>query len=145
RSPMRARFRAAFGQFIDVRLKSDEEVARLVRDLEVDIAVDMSGHTAEGRPGVLAFRPAPLQVNYLGYPGTMGADFVDYIIADDYVVPAEAREFYSEKVVWLPDSYQANDATRHISERTPSRGEAGLPEQGFIFCSLNNSFKISPD
>jgi predicted O-linked N-acetylglucosamine transferase (SPINDLY family) len=112
--------------------------------LEIDIVVDLNGLTQGGRLNVLAHRPAPIQVNYLGYPGTIGADFVDYIIADRIVIPPDEQCFYSEKVVYLPDSYQANDDKRKISDDVPSRAQAGLPENGFVFCSFNNTFKISP-
>jgi predicted O-linked N-acetylglucosamine transferase (SPINDLY family) len=118
-------------------------VADLLRNLEVDIAVDLKGF-ADGRPRILALRPSPVQVGYLGYPGTMGADYIDYIIADRWVIPESHSGYYTEKVAYLPDTYQVNDAKRHITERTPSRNEAGLPEAGFVFCSFNNSFKITP-
>src|ERR1700755_1577833 len=90
-------------------------------------------------------RPAPVQVNYLGFPGTLGAGYIDYIIADQVVIPPDEAEFYAEKVAWLPDCYQANDTTRRIADRTPTRLEQGLPEQGFVFCSFNNTYKITPD
>jgi protein O-GlcNAc transferase len=141
---MRARIRDAVDHFRDVREKSDHDVAELLRDLEVDIAVDLKGLTERGRPQILAFRPAPIQVSYLGYPGTMGADYIDYIIADRIVIPESHRQYYTEKVVYLPDSYQVNDSKRQISEGTPSRAEVGLPQAGFVFCSFNNSYKITP-
>src|SRR5208282_4178810 len=93
---------------------------------------------------ILAHRPAPIQVNYLGYPGTMGADFIDYIIADPVVAPFEEQPFYAERIVHLPDSYQVNDRNRRIAERAPTRAECGLPEHGFVFCCFNNSQKITP-
>jgi predicted O-linked N-acetylglucosamine transferase (SPINDLY family) len=131
-------------QFIEVQNQSDFEVARLLRDREIDIAVDLKGYTRDSRPGILAFRPAPIQVNYLGFPGTMGADFIDYIIADRFVIPPAERVCYTEKIVYLPDSYQPNDSKRRIADHTPTRAEAGLPETGFVFCSFNNSYKIGP-
>lgn len=143
-SPMRARLRGAFDRFVDVRDRSDAEAAVLIRDMEIDIAVDLKGFTGNSRPAILASRPAPVQVNYLGYPGTMGADFIDYIIADRFVIPEGAAGSYGEKVALLPDSYAANDPKRRIGARTPSRAEAGLPETGFVFCSFNNSYKITP-
>ena len=143
-SAMRTRLIAAFERFIDVRAKSDEEVARRLREAEVDIAVDLKGFTRDCRPGILAHRPAPIQVNYLGYPGTMGAEYIDYILADEFVIPREQQVHYSEKVVCLPDSYQVNDTRRRIAERTPTRAEAGLPERGFVFCCFNNSYKLTP-
>src|SRR5258705_1031829 len=129
-SEMRARLKRGCDRFIDVRLKSDSEIAAMVRQLEVDIALDLKGFTQDSRPGIFAHRPAPLQVNYLAHPGTMGADYVDYIFADETVIPPEHQTFYSEKIVYLPDSYQANDSRRQVAEHTPSRTEAGLPDSG---------------
>jgi predicted O-linked N-acetylglucosamine transferase (SPINDLY family) len=141
---MRTRLSAGFDRFIDVRQKNDHEVAAMLRDLEVDIAVDLMGFTTDSRTGIFALRPAPVQVNYLGYPGTMGADYIDYIVADRWVIPEEHQRYYTEKVVYLPDTYQVNDSKRRIAERTPSRDELGLPETGFVFCSFNNNYKITP-
>jgi protein O-GlcNAc transferase len=143
-SDMRARLMAAFDRFIDVRMQSDREVARLLADLHVDIAVDLNGHTQDERLGILAFRPAPIQVNYLGYPGTSGADFIDYIIADATVLPFDQQPNYAEHIVHLPDCYQANDRKRRIASRTPIREEVGLPAAGFVFCCFNNTWKIAP-
>jgi protein O-GlcNAc transferase len=143
-SPTGRRVKAAFDRFIDAPTQSDEEIAGLIRQLEVDIVVDLNGFTRNSRLGVFARRPAPIQVNYLGYAGTMGADFYDYIIADETVLPKEHTEFYSEKVVWLPGSFMANDDKRAIAERVPSRAELQLPENGFVFCSFNQSYKIEP-
>ena len=145
RSEMRARLIAAFDSFIDVRDKSDAEVASLLRQMETDILVDLKGYTQDSRPGILAQRAAPLQVSYLGFPGTMGVDYIDYIIADRTVVPAEHAPSYSEAIAYLPDTYQANDAKRRISENTPARRGVGLPETGFVFCCFNNNFKIMPE
>ena len=145
KSEMRNRIVAAFDQFYDVRRKSDEEVAKLLKGLQIDIAVDLMGHTRHSRPGIFAYRPAPTQVNYLGYPGTMGAEFIDYIIADKMVAPFEHQPFYREKIVHLVDCYQVNDTKRNIAERTPTRQEAGLPETGFVFCCFNTNWKITPD
>ena len=142
-SEMRSRLDGAFDRFIDVRGMSDRAVANLLRDLEVDIAVDLMGFTYGSRLGIFALRPAPVQVNYLGFPGTMGADFMDYVIADRFVIPLEHQAYYTEKVVYLPDTYQANNSTRRIG-RVPGRSEMGLPESGFVFCSFNNSTKITP-
>ena len=141
---LRARLENAFDRFIDVRGKSDRDVALLLKALEIDIAVDLKGYTQDSRTGIFAFRPAPVQVNYLGYPGTMGADYIDYILADRVVIPEDQRAFYAEKVVYLPDAYQPNDSKRRISEHAPTRLEAGLPATGFVFCSFNNSYKITP-
>jgi protein O-GlcNAc transferase len=142
---MRSRMKAAFDRFIDIQDRSDHDAASLLRELEVDVAVDLMGLTANSRPGVFAKRPSPVQVNYLGYAGTIGADYIDYVIADRIVVPPDQHGNFSERVVYLPDSFQANDATRRISERTPSRAQAGLPEHCFVFCCFNNAFKITPD
>ncbi len=143
-SEMRRRLKGAFERFVDVDERSDLEAAKLIRSLEVDIAVDLMGFTQESRPGILACRPAPVQVAYLGYPGTTGAGTIDYILADRRVVPEEQRPFYSEHVVYLPDSYQPNDR-RPIADQAPARTEAGLPERGFVFCSFNQVIKITPD
>ncbi len=145
KSEMRKRLVATFDQFYDVREKSDEEVAKCLRDLQVDIAIDLKGYTQDSRPGILAHRPAPIQAGYLGFPGTMGTEFIDYIIADRMVAPFEHQPFYTEKIVHLPDCYQVNDTKRTIAERTPTRREAGLPETGFVFCCFNNNWKITPD
>ncbi len=141
-STLRARLKKAFDRFEDMRGKSDAEVARMLREREIDIAVDLNGHTAEGRPGIFAWRPAPVQVNYLVYPGTTGADFMDVILADRIALPADQQPYMREKIVHLPDSYQANDATR-VVPLPPSRAEAGLPQTGFVFCCFNNSWKIT--
>jgi protein O-GlcNAc transferase len=144
RSDMRARLLAAFDRFHDVGSRSDYDVAKLLHELEVDIAVDLKGLTLDCRPGILAYRPAPVQVSYLGYPGTMGADFIDYVIADPIVLPLDQQPLWTERIVHLPDCYQVNDSKRQISTRTPTRREVDLPERGFVFCSFNNNWKITP-
>lgn len=141
---MRKRLLHAFHRFIDVRERSDAEVAQLMREQEIDIAVDLKGFTFGNRTGILAQRAAPIQVNYLGYPGTMGADYIDYILADRHVIPEDERQHYTEKVVYLPASYQATDSKRAIAPDAPARSQAALPESGFVFCSFNNSYKITP-
>jgi len=141
---MATRVRNAFEQFIDVSARSDRDVAELIKTLEVDIAVDLMGYTANSRTAILSHRAAPVQVNYLGYPGTMGADYIDYMIGDSFVVPEAERQFYGEKIIYLPHTFQANDSKRQISELTPSRVQAGLPEHAFVFCAFNNSYKILP-
>ena len=141
---MRARLVRAFDRFDDVRALSDREVAERLREREIDIAVDLKGFTADCRTGILAQRAAPIQVQFLGYPGTTGADYIDYIVADDYVIPAGEDAFYTEKVVRLPDSYQVNDATRTLPVDAPTRAQVGLPERGFVFCCFNNTWKITP-
>jgi len=144
-STLRRRLESAFDEFVDVQHMSDEEIARHIRDNEIDIVVDLMAFTSGSRVNVLARRPSPVQVNYLGYPGTMGADFMDYIIADQTVIPEEHLAFYSEQVVWLPDCFQPNDAGRDISERKATRTECQLPEQAFVFCCFNNAAKILPE
>ena len=141
---MRQRLEKSFDQFIEVGSKSDVEVAKLSRDLNIDIAVDLKGFTQNLRTGIFSYRAAPIQVNYLGYPGTLGADYMDYIIADKTLIPPQSQQSYSEKVVYLPNSYQVNDRKRIISERQFTRQELGLPENGFVFCCFNNNFKILP-
>jgi protein O-GlcNAc transferase len=141
---IRKRLQGAFDRFVDAQAMSDQEVAKLVRALEVDIAVDLNGFTDGCRPGVFASRPAPVQVNYLGYAGTLGQNFWDYIIADPFVIPADARENFAEQVVYLPETFLVTDAGHRISAHTPSRKEAGLPDTGLVLCCFNNSFKITP-
>jgi predicted O-linked N-acetylglucosamine transferase (SPINDLY family) len=144
-SDMRQRLVRSFDRFIDVRALNDEAIAELIYSMEADIAVDLKGFTRDARTNILAKRPAPIQVSYLGYPGTMGANYIDYLIADRVVVPDDQHHAFSEKVVCLPDSYQVNDKHRRNAAITPSRTEAGLPEGGFVFCCFNNNFKITPD
>ena len=143
--PLRRRIKAAFDYFYEFENKTDQEIAQLVRDLDIDIAIDLGGHTEHARTGIFANRVAPIQVNYLGYPGTMGASYIDYIIADTTLIPEATQSFYTEKVVYLPDTYMPNNSTRHISTRQFTRSELGLPEGEFIFCCFNNYFKINPD
>jgi protein O-GlcNAc transferase len=141
---MRRRIEAAFDRFIDVQAMSDTEVAAMMREMEIDIAIDLCGHTGRTRLGILARRPVPVQVSYLVNPGTMGAPFVDYIIADRTVIPSESFCCYTEKVVHLPHSYQCNDSLRYVPQYTRSRIEAALPETGFVYCCFNNTYKIAP-
>ncbi len=143
-SPMRARLERAFDHFCDVEGWPDQEIADLLRRREIDIAVDLMGFTADHRLAVLARRPAPIQVNYLGYPATIGAPYIDYVLADATVVPAEHSAYFSEQVVWLPGCYQVNDDRRAVAPRRPSRAECGLPEKGFVFCCFNDAQKITP-
>ena len=144
-SEIRTRLVAAFDRFVDLTADTDGDAARGIHHDAVDILIDLNAHTRGGRPGILARRPAPIQVNYLGYPGTMGADFIDYIIVDRFVVPADQQPFFSERLVHLPDCYQSNDDKRALASYTPSRGECGLPADGFVFCCFNNAYKITPD
>ena len=142
---MTKRISTAMDRFLDVRSMPDREVAELSRRLEVDIAVDLNGFTTNSRPGVFAQRAAPIQINYLAYPGTMGAEYMDYLIADPTLIPQASQRHYSEKIVYLPDSYQVNDSRRAVSAMPCSRIEEGLPETAFVYCCFNNVFKISPD
>jgi len=142
---MRERLVRSFDQFVEVGGKSDVEIAQLSRNLNIDIAVDLKGFTQDSRTGIFAYRAAPIQVNYLGYPGTMGAEYIDYIIADKTLIPTQSQQFYSEKVAYLPHSYQTNDRKRVISDKQFTRHELGLPDQGFVFCCFNNNFKILPE
>jgi protein O-GlcNAc transferase len=141
---MRARLLAASEHFLDVREKSDRQIAQLARELQVDIAVDLKGFTEGHRTGIFALRAAPLQLSYLGYPGTMGAPYIDYLIADRTLVPEHSQHHYSEKIIYLPDSYQINDSQRPIAPRTLSRAQCALPPTGFVFCCFNNCYKITP-
>ena len=143
-TPVRARLEAAFDQFLDMREKSPSEIAHRLRTMEIDIAVDLMGFTGECRPGIFAARPAPVQVNYLGFPGSMGADYIDYILADRTLIPERNASHYSEKIVYLPDTYQANDSKRAKGDRAFTRAELGLPENAFVFCGFHNAFKITP-
>jgi protein O-GlcNAc transferase len=142
-SDVRARLIKAFDRFHVVRGETDAAAARRVRDLDVDIAIDLNGYTQHCRPAIFAARPVPIQVNYLGYAGTMGADFIDYVVADPVVLPLDEQPFVTEKIVHLPDCYHAYDTTRAIAPATPTREAAGLPASGFVFCSFNNGFKIT--
>jgi protein O-GlcNAc transferase len=138
------RLRAAVDRFHDVRGSSDKAIAQAIREAEIDIAIDLMGHTRGARLGILARRPAPIQASYLGYPGSTGASFIDYMIADPVVAPLDNAAYFSEKIVHLPPSYLFNDAGRAIAEVTPTRSECGLPENGFVFCCFNNGYKLSP-
>jgi protein O-GlcNAc transferase len=141
---IRSRLAGAFDRFVDIRETSDRRAAELIQADAVDILIDLTGYTAYGRTAVLAHRPAPLQASYIGYSGTMGADFIDYIIVDRFLVPPDQQPFFSERLVHLPDCYLCTDDKREVPERTPTRAESGLPEAGFVFCCFNNAFKITP-
>jgi protein O-GlcNAc transferase len=145
RSTFVTRLEHAFDRFIDVTGRSDGDVAALLRELEVDIAVDLMGFSGNARPAIFAHRPAPVQVNYLGYAATMALPCIDYIIADRIVIPDTDRGCYAEKVVYLPGSYLPSDATRAIAAETPTRAHCGLPQSGFVFCCFNTHYKINPD
>jgi predicted O-linked N-acetylglucosamine transferase (SPINDLY family) len=144
-SPMGRRLERSFQRFMDVSGRSDAELTEQLRAMDIDIAVDLGGFTDGTRPQLFARRIAPIQVSYLGYPGTMGAPFIDYILADEYVIPPHSRGHYGEQVVYLPDCFQANDDTREIDHRLSVRADAGLPDQAFVFCCFNNIHKITPE
>jgi len=135
----------AFDQFHDVRDHTDKAVAMLSRELEIDIAVDLKGYTKDCRTGIFAYRAAPIQVNYLGFPGTMGCSYMDYLIADPTLIPEPSRQYYHEKIVYLPHSYQVNDSKRVIADTRYTRRELGLPDDAFVFCCFNNNYKITPN
>lgn len=143
-SDLRKRLVKSFDSFVDIRELPHKEAAQRIYDDSIDILVDLKGYTGDTRSNLCAMRPAPVQVNYIGYPGTMGADFMDYIIADPVIAPMEHQPFFAEKIVQLPDCYQPNDTHREIFPETPTRAECGLPEKGFVFCSFNNTYKITP-
>jgi predicted O-linked N-acetylglucosamine transferase (SPINDLY family) len=142
-SDIRSRIIRGVDQFVDVRSNTDEEIATLIHGMQVDIAVDRSGYTANARPGVFARRPGPIQVNYIGFPGSLGAKWYDYVIADQIVLPFDQQAYYTEKIVQLPVSYQGSDSQRAIADQTPSREQMGLPQSGFVFCCFNNTYKIT--
>jgi protein O-GlcNAc transferase len=143
--PFGARVLSSVDLFLDVSAQTDQQAAQLLRDLKVDIAVDLMGITRSHRLDILGYRPAPVQVNYLGYPGSCGAPYIDYILADDFIIPHASQRHYSEQVVYLPDCFQANDDRRGLPARIPSRAEAGLPERALVFCSFNSCYKIQPE
>ena len=142
--PMRDRLSTAFDRFVDVSDKGDTEIAAMARDMGIDIAVDLKGHTLASRPGIFVHRAAPLQGAYLGYPGTTAMPSIDYLIADPVLIPPEHRPYYSEKIAYIPPSYQVNDSKRTTSARRFTKRELDLPETGFVFCCFNNSYKITP-
>ena len=144
-SAMRQRLEAAFDRVIDISRLTDREAAGKILSEEIDIAVNLNGYFGKQRMGVFALRPAPIQVNYLGFPGTLGAPYIDYILADRIVIPGEERRFYSEQVVWLPDCYQVNDDRRVAGGAPPPRAAEGLPEKAFVFCNFNQSYKLTPE
>jgi predicted O-linked N-acetylglucosamine transferase (SPINDLY family) len=144
-SPLRQRVLTAFDHFEDVEKLREDEIRERARSLELDIAVDLCGFTLHNRTGIFVRRAAPVQVNYLGYPGTMGAGYIDYLIADPTLIPTGARAHYSEKIVYLPDCFQANDTQVQPAQRDFTRPELKLPEAGFVYCNFNNTAKITPE
>jgi predicted O-linked N-acetylglucosamine transferase (SPINDLY family) len=143
-SPMRERLEKAFDRWITVTSLSDDQAADIIRDAGIDILVNLNGFFGEARMGIFARRPAPIQVNYLGFPATLGAAYIDYIIADKVVIPKAEERFYDEQVVTLPGSYQANDNQGRPIAAAPSRAEFGLPQDAFVFCNFNSAYKLTP-
>ena len=148
-SAIHKRVSSSFNQFIDVGLKTDKDIALMSREMGIDIAINLNGFTALARPDIFSFRTAPIQVNYLGYPSTTGAEYMDYIIADRIIIPTESQKYYSEKIVYLPNSYQVNDRKNDIANNIFNKNmftkkELNLPEKSFVFCCFNNSYKITP-
>lgn len=144
RDESRDRIVQAFDHFYDVSTKSDDEILEKSRNLNIDIAVDLKGYTRDMRMGIFSKRVAPIQINYLGYPGTMGVNYYDYIIADKVLIPEHSRECYSEKIIYLPDTYQANDSKRHSNNIPLKKMDFGFSQNTFIFCCFNSSYKINP-
>ena len=142
---LRPRMKNAFKEMIDISHMTDIDVVKLIQDLNIDILVNLNGYFGEGRQNIFAAHPAPIQVNYLGFPGTLGAEYMDYLIADPVVIPPASCQYYLEKIAYMPHSYQANDSKRIISEKQFTRAELGLPEKGFVYCCFNNNYKITPE
>jgi predicted O-linked N-acetylglucosamine transferase (SPINDLY family) len=143
-SNLRKRIESSVDQIISIKGKSTQAVAELIRELEVDILINLNGFYGDGRQDVFSLRPAPIQVNYLGFPGTIGVNYFDYLIADKIVIPESSRNFYREKIAYLPNCYQANDSKCAISNKSFTRQDFGLPENVFVFCCFNNNYKITP-
>ena len=133
----------SFDVFRSAHEISDKDVALLAREDKIDIAIDLNGYTQNSRSRIFAYRAAPIQINYLGFPGTMGTEFIDYIIADKHLIPIESQRFYSEKQIYLPNTYMPTDNGRKFSSRCLSRSEMGLPDDAFVFCCFNNNYKIT--
>ena len=143
-SALRGRIERAFSEIVGIARLGDREAAAAIRDRKIDLLINLNGYFGRERQRLFSFRPCPVQVSFLGFPGTLGAPYIDYIVADERVIPPGQDAFYTEKVVRLPDSYQVNDRKRAIAERVPARAELGLPDTGFVFCCFNNSYKITP-
>lgn len=143
-SRLRQRMLKAFDHFIDAELMETRDIAKLMRDMEIDIAIDLAGYTSDSRTGVFAYRPAPIHMNYLGYCGTLGVEYMDYILADRNVIPERHQPFYQEKVVYMPNQYMPTDASIAIADETPTREACGLPPEGAVFCSFSHDYKITP-
>lgn len=144
RSSLRARMLNAFDHFIDARAMSSRKIAEKMREMEVDIAIDLAGYTSDSRIDIFSWRPAPVHINFLGYPGSLAVDYMDYILADRHVIPPEKQQFFSEKVLYLPDTYLPTDCNLKVADATPSRESCGLPPEGIVYCSFSHDYKISP-
>jgi protein O-GlcNAc transferase len=145
KSLRRNRIINAFDKFIDISKLSDLDAAKIIYKEQIDILINLNGFFGTGRPVVFSYRPAGIQINYLGFPGTIGSNYIDYILCDQTVVPLESKKFYNEKIIYLPDSYQANDTKRNISDKKFLREELSLPNESFVFCCFNNNYKITPN
>src|SRR5208282_2933924 len=143
-SEVRRRLENSFDRFIDAIAFTDADLAQRIHADGIDILVDLTGYTQNARTRILAARPAPIQVNWLGYCGTMGTDFMDYIIVDPFAAPPDHQPFFSERLVHLPHCFMPNDTTRRIAETTPTRAACGLPDEAFVFCCFNHPYKITP-
>jgi predicted O-linked N-acetylglucosamine transferase (SPINDLY family) len=143
--PWTLRLKDTFEHFIDASSKSDDELVQMMRSFGIDIAIDLMGYTALSRTMIFCKRVAPIQINFLGYPGTMGAQFIDYIVADKFLVPPEYRECYTENIIYMPDTFQPNDNSKIISQKILSRAQLGLPDAGFVFCCFNSIYKINKE
>jgi len=142
---MRQRLKKSFDSFTDVQSMSDRDIALQARQDKIDIAVDLNGHTRYARTGIFAYRAAPIQINYLGYPGSMGMEFIDYIVADQHLIPSGSQKHFSEKQIYLPNTYMPTDDSRELSQKPMNRNDMGLPDDAFVFCCFNNNYKISPN
>ena len=143
-STLRSRIVNAFDHFSSINTKNDRDAAQQIYNDKIDILVDLNGYTGPARTKILAYKPAPSQVSFLGYPSTMGANFIDYVLADPIITPLDHQPYFREAIVHLPDTYQPNDSQKKISTQKQTRKMNGLPLDGFVFCSFNSAFKISP-
>lgn len=144
-SELRRRICAAFDEVVDISRLSDANACAEIQGREIDILINLNGYFGLARPNIFAMRPSPIQVNYLGFPGTIGAPYIDYLVADETVIPPASRCHYAEQIVYLPHCYQANDARRVISSSRFTRSEFGLPDNGFVYCCFNNNYKLTPE
>ncbi|MDA9896227.1 tetratricopeptide repeat protein [Amylibacter sp.] len=141
---MREKISGAFDVFKDIHSSSDIEALKTIHNDKIDIAIDLTGYTKDSRTNLFSSRLAPVQINYLGYPGTLGADFMDYIVADQNLIPEAFQEFYIEKQIYLPHTYWPTNNIQAISQKVQTKEDMGLPSDGFVFCCFNNNYKISP-